>query len=380
MTRPQLCEAMEIPALATLCASPSGLLERLDVGTLNVICALGLPGAERIDFARYHDWLDDAARAVDFETRRHWYRFERCPANFRESPGYFCCCFLVQILQQDFEVRYNPARVRDPKFQDPKCIDPDFRDSRDLFIHGIIDGPGGTCCSMPVLYVAVGRRLGYPLKLVEAKGHLFFRWDDPGGLKFHVPEVFNMEGSAVGILSDPDDFYRTWPEPLTESDLASGRYLRSLTPEEELASFLGTRGECLADNGRLDEAIEAWTWASGLAPHDTQYQGRLRQLLGYREAERLNAMLECKEVQRRRLDETARLVEKAGSRPLAQHGDSCQCTTCLQRRMNEPPRHGISCQCVACKRSTNPPQAFGHPPGCFCPQCSNRLPMNGVSR
>ena len=29
----------------------------------------------------------------------------------------------------------------------------------------------GTCSSLPVLQVAVGRRLGYPLKLVTTKGH-----------------------------------------------------------------------------------------------------------------------------------------------------------------------------------------------------------------
>ena len=42
-----------------------------------------------------------------------------------------------------------------------------FNDSRVAFIHGMIptagqttaDTPGGTCASMPVMYVAVGRRL-----------------------------------------------------------------------------------------------------------------------------------------------------------------------------------------------------------------------------
>ncbi len=33
-----------------------------------------------------------------------------------------------------------------------------FRDSRHLFLHGIVEGKGGGCASLPV-----GRRLGYPL-------------------------------------------------------------------------------------------------------------------------------------------------------------------------------------------------------------------------
>ncbi len=39
----------------------------------------------------------------------------------------------------------------------------------------IADDNGGTCVSMPVLYTAVARRLGYPVKLVLAKGHAFCR-------------------------------------------------------------------------------------------------------------------------------------------------------------------------------------------------------------
>jgi hypothetical protein len=50
-----------------------------------------------------------------------------------------------------------------------------------LFLHGLTQGRGGTCLSMPVAYVAVGRRLGYPLKLVTAKGHLFARWESLDG-------------------------------------------------------------------------------------------------------------------------------------------------------------------------------------------------------
>jgi hypothetical protein len=243
------------------------------------MCAAGLPRAEKLKPARLLNWLDDAARHVGLETRRHWYRFDRSPGTYKNSPGYFCCYFLLQVLQEDFRVRYNPARVRDPSFQDPKCLDPDFRDSQDLFIHGIIDGDGGTCASMPVLYVAVGRRLGYPVKLVEGRGHLFFRWDDPTGSRFHVPECFNIEGTGNGIGSYPDEHYRTWPEPWNDAEKAAGVYLKSLEPARELAGFLGTRGECLADNNRLDEAIQAYRWAVALSPRDPRYTWRLQQLV-----------------------------------------------------------------------------------------------------
>ncbi len=217
--------------------------------------------------------------------------------------------------------------VRDPTFQDPKCIDPDFRDSRDLFIHGIIDGPGGTCASMPVLYVAVGRRLGYPLKLVETRGHLFIRWDDPSGCVFGLPEVFNIDGAGYGMASHPDDFYRTWPDPWTKADIEGGWYLKSLSREEELAAFLVTRGECLFDNGRLDEAIQAWTWASGLVPHDRRYRSRLKGLLHQREAMRTIALVEWQKDHRCPLPavQSQRIESPA-------HSPTCKCYHCCQSR------------------------------------------------
>ena len=66
--------------------------------------------------------------------------------------------------------------------------------------------------------------------------------------------------------------YKTWPEPWTETDKSGGWYLRSMTPREELASFLATRGDCLTDNGRLGETVQAYAWASAIAPEDTRYQ------------------------------------------------------------------------------------------------------------
>ena len=139
---------------------------KYDVAEWNLILAQSLPGAECIDIAKLLDKLDDWAEQVRQETDQLYHRFIESPWNYENSHGYFCVLVLVTVLERDLGVRYNPARVRDPKFQDPHCIVPDFSDSRDLFIHGILDGPGGTCSSMPVIYTAVGRRLGYPMKLV----------------------------------------------------------------------------------------------------------------------------------------------------------------------------------------------------------------------
>ena len=170
---------------------------------------------------------------------------------------------VVTVLQQDFGVRYAPQRI----------YDPDFRDSRDLFIHGTLFGSGGTCASMPVLYVAVGRRLGYPLRLVHAKAHVFARWDDPEGKHWHHAARLNLEATNQGLNVYPDDHYRTWPSRIEDWEIAQGRYLCSLSPRQELASFLAMRGHCLQDTKRFSQAAQVYGWAAELAPNDPHYAG-----------------------------------------------------------------------------------------------------------
>jgi hypothetical protein len=153
---------------------------------------------------------------------------------------------LVQVLCEDLGVKYDLASK--DNFA--------YNDSRVAFIHGMIpapgqgiaDTPGGTCASMPVLYVAVGRRLGYPLKLATTKGHVFARWDGADQPNLAWCGRFNMEGTH-GFSSFSDDYYMTWPFKLTDGEVKANGWLVSLTPAEELAEFLSSRGHCGMDNG-----------------------------------------------------------------------------------------------------------------------------------
>lgn len=156
-------------------------LAKIDVALVNLLCAKGLPGAENLDIPAILAKLDEWAAKVKFETLRHLYRVTdpRYAEHYNHSEARLRAEFIVQCLQEDCGVRYNPDRI----------YEPDFRDSRDMFLHGMLPGAnGGTCASMPVMYVAIGRRLGYPMKLVATREHLFCRWDDG-------KERFNIEGS-----------------------------------------------------------------------------------------------------------------------------------------------------------------------------------------
>jgi len=208
--------------------------------------------------------LDGWAARIRAETERHFYRFRRNPAEYQNSEGYFRVLLMAVVLHEDFGVRYNPAKIGTPG--EASASDGFFADPRDVFIHGLL-GPSrmGTCSSMPVLYVALGRRLGYPLKLVTTKGHLFVRWEAQS-------ERFNIEVTGRGVNRYDDEHYRHWPFELTDEEIAANGYLKSLTPDEEHAVFLSIRAECLREAKRYYEAVTALSEAVQLAPNIRFYR------------------------------------------------------------------------------------------------------------
>ena len=256
-------------ALDDLAASNSTVDAVEEIATANLICASGLPGTESLEIGKYLSWLDEAAEQVELETKRNYHKFLAAPNNYQNSQARFCAICLITVMQRQFGVGYNPKwQGLKPDSPTPESfgIDPS-----DLFIHAIMDGCGGTCGSLPVLYVAVGRRLGYPLYLVKAARHLFMRWDDPEGRQWHHAELFNIEATGPGVHFLTDDFYRTWPRTIALEDISAGIFLRSLSPREERAEFLATRGYCLRSNRRYDAALNAFSAAAELSPHNYHF-------------------------------------------------------------------------------------------------------------
>lgn len=240
-------------------------LARVDMALVNLLCAEGLPGAEKLDIPQCLTVLNRWARDVDSETERNLHRFRENPSEGDNSEAKWRMLMLVTVLQQDFQVQYNPSRIEAPGTSSPN--DEFFADSRDVFLGGLL-GPRhmGSCSSMPVLYAAIGRRLGYPIKLAATKGHLFVRWEDLSG-----KERFNFEGSGHGGGFHPDEYYRQWPFPVSEHEIEAGHYLKSMAPQEELAVFLTIRGLVLKSSSRLSEARLAFDRAHALVPESLEY-------------------------------------------------------------------------------------------------------------
>ena len=245
-----------------------------DIAEINLLAAQGLPGAETLDVGKTLKTLDLWAAWVKHETDRHLYKFNKAPEEYSNSEAYFRILMMVCTLQEDFRICYN----KDPKMRvGPVEVVPNdftfFGKSQDLFVHGLTESEHqGTCASLPVLYVAIGRRLGYPLKLVECKGHLFVRWED-------AKERFNIEGTNRGLNCYPDQEYMEWPWPISREELETGMYMTSLSPRRELAAFLELRSLCLKQHNREKQHSTAKLFADNLRKKEGVDLDRLNQLM-----------------------------------------------------------------------------------------------------
>ena len=70
-----------------------------------------------------------------------------------------------------------------------------YTDPSDLFLVGVMDIRQGTCGSMPLLYITLGWRLGWPLSLACVGSHCICRYDD--GKKIINIEATNTDRSGA---------------------------------------------------------------------------------------------------------------------------------------------------------------------------------------
>jgi hypothetical protein len=232
-----------------------------DIGFLNLATAPGLPPDQRARIIGDGlKTLDAWAAAVAEQTWKNHHRYLENPKEFK-SEVEWKLAMMCTVLGQDFKVRYDPTLTSTE--QQNASNQKFFANPASVFLTGCLgESRFGTCASLPVLYVAIGRRVGYPMHLVAAKGHLFARWDDGKGTRVNLEAA-----NAGGFTSHPDSHYRAWPGLITPQMEKSGSYLQNLTPEQTLAVFLSTRAACLQSAGKTADAISAAAAAFRLAPN-----------------------------------------------------------------------------------------------------------------
>lgn len=241
---------IEPKTLTELLGLSEDKLARVDIARMNLLCAIGLPNTENINLSGYLLVMDKWAGLVKKAEEKYLPTFYRNPTKYENSLSKFKAITLVLTIEEDLKCGYNMELVRSGAMKDWKSTR-FFKDSRDLFLHGLIDRQKGTCSSLPFLVVALGQRCGYPLYLVSCKGHLFCRWQEPA-------ETFNIEASMRGVDIFPDSYYLTYPYPFTEAERADEKYLKNHTPLEALSLLMSTRAVCFKANGLYKQAVEAY--------------------------------------------------------------------------------------------------------------------------
>lgn len=238
---------------AELTALSPEKLEQVDIALMNLLCAEGLLGAENLEIEECLAVLDQWAEVVKQSEQKYSGQFFQNRQKYDNSYAKFQAVNLGLTLKEDLKCGYNQSLVKSGAMEDIRSTR-FFRNSSDLFLHGFIEKRTGSCSSLPVLMVAIGRRCGYPLYLVTCKGHLFCRWDNG-------KERFNIETACPGVDSKPDSYYMRWPHPTNIAEINREKFLKSLNHTEELAVFARLRASCLEENKRYREASEAYSFA-----------------------------------------------------------------------------------------------------------------------
>lgn len=136
--------------------------------------------------------------------------------------------------------------------------DPYVEKDQNRFINGILDNQKGSCVSMPLFYLSVAQRLGYPVYAVSAPQHIFLRYTDP------ALNMKNIEATNGGGYS-PDEEYIAVLQ-VSKAALVHNTYMRTLTNREYLGLLIEQNGIYWGMHGNNERAIEYLETAIKLNP------------------------------------------------------------------------------------------------------------------
>lgn len=252
--------------LPELLALPADQLEKVDIALINLLSAEGLHGSEDLDLDYFTRTLNGWAAHVESETKRNQHLFDEHPEKFKNSLPYFRMAMLATVLVQDLRIRYNPEREK--QLENGHILRRDdettfFADSKDAFIHGLLTGKHyGTCASLPFLYVAVGRRLGYPVTLATTATHFYVRYEEGNGKHLNVEATEHR-----AFLTPSDDEYKNpWEMHLSDDEVKGMVYLQPMSNKEILGHSLLTRSAVLRSMKQYDKQAETWATAARYLP------------------------------------------------------------------------------------------------------------------
>jgi hypothetical protein len=224
----------------------------IDPVELNLEVARGIAEFDNINVPTYltivDGWAGEFRRLLPNAERQFW----QTPGDWKEDVRFFRLGMLCWYLGEVLGIRYKESQVDSVAVR--------YTDPGDLFLNGLIDTRRGTCGNLPVLYMALARRLAWDVSLMIAGSHVLCRYADG-------PVCYNIECTnfAGGFRSPPDEHLQE-TDGIPSEAITAGSDLCSLTPRQTLGWYIGLRARHHADCGRLSEAEADYGLAVSLFP------------------------------------------------------------------------------------------------------------------
>ena len=150
------------------------------------------------------------------------------------------------------------------------------KDPDNTFLAGLLRTKRGSCVSMPLIYLVIGQRLGFPVHLVAVGAHYFIRWEEPG-------YRMNIETTSVDKVRVTDeDLVYLEMEGMTR-DQVKGSTLRNLSNREVVGNLFFTRSAYWQQQG-VEHATQLCldlSRAQHLCPDDPMLEAKHKAVFDY---------------------------------------------------------------------------------------------------
>lgn len=233
-------------------------LDALDPLVMNLVVARGIPELRNLDIASLAHIVDEWAGKIESGLRSTENADRNTKLYQHDRDLWRAGGMAVSVAGPSIGVKYT-ADVLDPGKPEQQ------------FLHGVIDGKQGTCATMPVLYMAIGHRLGWPIKVVVSRDHMWARWDDgrsKGGKRFNLEATSASSDGHEGSFNSVDDAYYAKALETPPIAIESGSDMGSLTGRQTLGVFLQARAGYWAAHGQWDSVERDLLMAASCFPEN----------------------------------------------------------------------------------------------------------------
>ena len=203
--------------------------EGIDLALANWLIAADVPEFQGTTRDMYFAELDRMTGQV----RRDIARMEKVAISRGKNPAdpdTRCAMFCNAIVNLRFAYteefrseKLTPAQMRGL-----------YSDANNIFLAGLLRTRRGSCVSMPLPYLVIGRRLGMPVHLVSVGQHCFIRWEEPG----YRLNIETTRTDKVWVTDDDNAFLEI--EGIAPNQV-KGSQLRNLTDREVLGELFFAR-------------------------------------------------------------------------------------------------------------------------------------------